>query len=181
MKFHPLTTERLYLRKVIQTDAPFILEGLSNDVLTQFMLIHYYSLEEVQEQMDYYANHYTKNTGYYWLIEELKTSESVGVIGINNISTIHQKAEIGFWCLPKFWNKGIITQAAKAVIQFCFTQLKLNRIEATVESENLASIATIRKLEFKHEGTFEQYEMNNGKWINLMMFALLKSNYSASL
>jgi ribosomal-protein-alanine N-acetyltransferase len=174
MEFRSIITNQLLLRKVEQTDAPFVLEGLSNDVLTKYMLIQYYSLEEVQKQMDYYANHYTNKTGFYWLIETLDTGKNVGVIGVNNISSTHQKAEIGFWILPKYWQQGYTAEAAKAVLQFAFNELQLNRIEATVETENIASIATINKLGFKHEGTFEQYEINNGSFIDLMMFAILK-------
>lgn len=176
MEFRSVITDRLLLRKVEQTDAPFILKGLSNDVLTKYMLIHYYSLDEVQEQMDYYANHYKNNTGYYWLMQCLQTGAEIGVIGINNLSSIHKKAEIGFWSLPEFWGKGYTTEAGKAVLQFCFHQLQLNRIEATVETENPASIAAIQKLGLQHEGTFKEYEMNNDKFIDLMMFAILKSS-----
>lgn len=181
MEFRSIITNQLLLRKVEQTDAPFVLEGLSNDVLTKYMLIKYYSLEEVQKQMDYYANHYTNKTGFYWLIETLDTGKNVGVIGVNNISSTHQKAEIGFWILPKYWQQGYTAEAAKAVLQFAFNELQLNRIEATVETENIASIATINKLGFKHEGTFEQYEINNGSFIDLMMFAILKKNYHKNL
>ncbi len=176
MEFRSIITDRLLLRKVEQTDAPFILKGLSDDELTKYMLIHYYSLEEVQEQMEYYANHYKNNTGYYWLMECLEKGVEIGVIGINNLSSIHKKAEIGFWSLSEFWGKGYTTEAGKAVLQFCFHQLQLNRIEATVETENPASIAAIQKLGLEHEGTFKEYEINNGKLIDLMMFAILKNS-----
>lgn len=176
MEFRSIITDRLLLRKVESTDAPFILKGLSNDALTQYMLIHYYTLDEVQEQMNFYANHYTNKTGYYWLMQCISTGTEIGVIGINNYSAVHQKAEIGFWSLPEFWNKGYTTEAGKAVLQFCFHNLQLNRIEATVETENTASIAAIKKLGLQHEGTFKEYEINNGKPIDLMMFAILKNS-----
>jgi ribosomal-protein-alanine N-acetyltransferase len=176
MEFRSIITNRLLLRKVEQADAPFILKGLSNDVVTEYMLIRYYTIEQLQEQMDYYANHYKNNTGYYWLMECLETGVEIGVIGINNLSVVHKKAEIGFWILPEFWGKGFTTDAGKAIVEFCFHHLRLNRIEATVETENPASIATIKKLGLQHEGTFRQYEMNNGKLIDLMMFAILQSD-----
>lgn len=176
MEFCSIITDRLLLRKVEPTDAPFILKGLSNDMLTKYMLIHYYTLDEVQEQMDFYANHYKNKTGYYWLMQCIKTGAKIGVIGINNCSAVHQKAEIGFWSLPEFWNKGYTTEAGKAVLQFCFQSLQLNRIEATVETGNIASVAAIKKLGLQHEGTFKEYEINNGKPIDLMMFAILKNS-----
>lgn len=176
MEFQPLETERLLLRKVEQSDNHFVLRGLSNDVVTQFMLIGYYTLKEVQEQMDFYADHYRNRTGYYWLMELKETKEAIGIIGYHAVSFVHKKAELGFWMLPEFWKKGFATEAAKATLDFMFDVLQLNRIEATVETGNPASINTIKKLGFAHEGTFHEYEMNNGKFIDLMMFALLKRN-----
>ncbi len=181
MKFHPLTTERLHLRKVIQADAPFVLKGYSNDAITKFMLYRYYTLDEVQTQMNHYASMYQNKTGIAWLIEHLITKEPIGIISIFNLSTIHKKTEIGFWSLPEYWGNGYITEAAKAVIAFCFDALQLNRIEATVETEHMASIAVIKKLQLEHEGTFKEYEINNGSFIDLMMFAILKKNYHKSL
>ncbi len=177
MEFQPLYTNRLHLRKIIQQDAPFILEALSNDELTKYMLIHYYSFEEVQTQMDFYANHYTLGTGCYWLMEKPENQQPVGIIGLNAISTEHSKAELGFWVLPSFWGQGYTTEAAKAVLQFCFLNNQFNRIEATVETENIASISVLRKLGFLQEGVFREYEKNNDKFIDLMMFAMLKKDF----
>lgn len=177
MEFSPLTTKHLLLRKVEQTDAPFVLKALSNDTVTQFMLIRYYTQEEVQVQMDYYAQQYANKTGCYWLMQLHETAESIGVIGFHNVSMLHRKAEIGFWLAPEYWNKGYVTEAGNALLTYCFEQQGFNRIEATVETNNIASIKAIEKLGMQHEGTFRQYEMNNGKFIDLMMYAILKQDY----
>lgn len=174
--FSPLETERLVLRKVLPSDAPFILEFFKDDEATKFMLHHFYTLEEVQVQMDYYKNQYENETGCYWLMQHKETNENIGVIGLHNIQNEHKKGEIGFWVLPKFNGKGFTTEAANAIVNFCFSQLNFNRIEATVETENEASIKVIKKLGFIYEGTFEEYEMNNGKFIDLMMFRKLKKD-----
>lgn len=175
--FVPLETERLCLRKVQQIDAPFILDFFKDDEATKYMLYHFYDLDEVQVQMDYYKNQYENETGCYWLMQHKETGENIGVIGLHNILKEHQKGELGFWVLPKFNSRGYTTEAAKAVVACCFNNFNFNRVEATVETENPASVKVIEKLGFKHEGTFRQYEMNNGKFIDLMMFAILKNEY----
>lgn len=178
MLFSLLHTERILLRKVEPSDAWFILDFFKNDEATKYMLYHFYNLDEVQEQMLYYKNQYENGTGCYWLMQHKQTNESLGVIGLHNFCKEHKKAELGFWILPKYNNKGYTTEAAKAVINFCFTQLQLNRIEATVETENIASIKVLEKLGFTHEGTFREFEMNNGRLIDLMMYSILKKEYS---
>ena len=171
--FLPLETERLLLRKVEQTDASFILEFFKNDDATKYMLYHFYHLDEVQIQMDYYENQYKNETGCYWLLQKKTTNESIGVIGLHNISKEHRKGEIGFWVLPQFTGLGYTTEVGRVIVDYCFTALNFNRVEATVETENFASQKVIEKLGFKYEGTFREFEMNNGKFIDLMMFASL--------
>jgi len=169
-----LETERLVLRKVISADADFVLQGLSDPAVTKYMVIHYKDHEEVQVQMNYYNSHYLHATGYYWMMETKSSQEKVGVIGINHVSHVHHRCELGFWSVPVMWGKGYITEAAKAVVQFAFEELHINRIQATVETDNPASIAVLKKLGFTHEGTLREYEMNKGSYIDLMYFALLR-------
>ena len=112
---------------------------------------------------------------------EKDTNKFVGICGLMFFDPEKEnfedgEVEIGYAMMPEFWGKGYTTEAGKAVLQFCFHQLQLNRIEATVETENPASIAAIQKLGLQHEGTFKEYEMNNDKFIDLMMFAILKSS-----
>jgi len=169
-----LETERLILRKVVSDDADFVLQGLSDPAVTKYLIIHYRDHEEVKVQMDYYAKHYLHETGYYWLMETKASHEKVGVIGVNDVSHVHHRCELGFWSVPVMWGKGYITEAAKAVLQFAFEELHINRIQATVETDNPASIAVLRKLGFTHEGTLREYEMNKDRYIDLMYFGLLK-------
>ncbi len=59
-----------------------------------------------------------------------------GGCGLNNINAQHKKGEIGYWLLPEFWGKGIITEAAPLVCAYGFTHFNLHRIEAVVETDN---------------------------------------------
>lgn len=175
--FQELHTQRLSLLKITNRHSKLILKGLSNPLVTQFMLIHYETEEAVQEQMIYYKKQYKTQNGIYWLIQTTQENNFIGTIGINNWNKTHLKAELGFWILPEHFNKGYITEAAKTVMNFCFNNLGLNRMEATVETENIASMKVLKKLGFLHEGTFREFEMNKGKYIDLMMFSILKKEY----
>ena len=48
----------------------------------------------------------------------------------------NQKAEIGFWLLPKYWGQGIMQEVMPALFQISFTQMNLNRIEGFVDANN---------------------------------------------
>jgi ribosomal-protein-alanine N-acetyltransferase len=49
------------------------------------------------------------------------------------------RAEAGYWLGRPFWSRGLATEALAVVLQFGFTDLKLNKIYATHTAENPAS------------------------------------------
>jgi ribosomal-protein-alanine N-acetyltransferase len=61
--------------------------------------------------------------------------------------------EVGlFWeTAPEHRGRGYATEAARALIDHAFTELNLQRVVATTEHQNLASIAVMRKLGMRIE------------------------------
>lgn len=176
--FQELHTDRLLLRKVSDNDLPFVHQGLSNEDLTRYMLIHYPSLEDAKVQMAYYEEQYRTENGCYWVMELTDAKVPVGIIGITNITTVHRRAELGYWVLPEWQGKGLVVEAAKKIIAFCFNVLQLNRIEADAETGNTRSIRLLEKLKFSKEGVFQEYEINKGQFIDLARYALIKKNWT---
>ncbi len=177
--FQPLETKRLLLRKVENEDLSFILQGLSNEKVTQYMLIHYPTLEAAKEQLQYYEDQYASGNGCYWVIELKSTNAPVGVIGITNIKLEHRRAELGYWLLPEHQQQGYTVEAAQEVLSYCFKSMELNRVEADTETENLKSSRVLEKLGFQKEGVFRNYEINKGRFIDLARYALLQNEFNS--
>jgi len=87
------------------------------------------------------------------------------------MSKAHRKAEIGFWLLTEYWGKGIVSEAIPLILDYAFRELKLHRIEAFIETENLNCKKVIIKLGFQHEGTMKDCEIKNGEFISLDIYA----------
>ena len=96
---------------------------------------------------------------------------------MNSVIKEHKKAEVGFWLLPEYWHKGIMTEAMPLICNYGFNKLGLHRIEGIVETENENCKKAITKLNFKYEGTMIDYEIKNGKFISLDMYAKIKTPY----
>lgn len=172
-----LETNRLILRKVEDNDLVFLHQGLSDERVTKYMLIHYPTLESAQEQLNYYYDQYATHSGCYWVMELRSSQIPIGVIGITNIKREHLRGELGYWLLPEYQQQGYTIEAVKKILLFCFDSLSLNRIEAETETENWRSIALLQKLGFTKEGIFREYEINKGRFIDLVRFALLKKEF----
>jgi len=88
----------------------------------------------------------------------------------------HKKAEVGFWLFPQFWSKGVTTEVLKKVIEYCQREKDIHRLEAFVEEGNVASSVVLEKLGFVYEGTMKECEIKNGKYISLLIYALINVN-----
>ena len=73
--------------------------------------------------------------------------------------------------------KGIVTRSCKAIINFAFTELGLNRIEIKCAVSNDKSKGVAEKLQFKYEGILRQAELLHGKFIDLHLFGMVKEEW----
>jgi ribosomal-protein-alanine N-acetyltransferase len=171
--FPQLTTENLLLRQIIPADQQFIFEGLSHPEVISFYGVQYSSYEATGAQMEWYRKMWTEGSDIPWKIVAKSSGEDAGVISVYNYKQEHNKAEVGFWLLPSCWNKGIASEALKAVIGYWQTAKKINRLEAFVEEDNNASAKLLEKMGFAYEGTMRDCEIKNGRYISLLIYALL--------
>ncbi len=173
--FQTIRTENYLLRQIVDADLENIFLGLSNPEVIKYYGISYSTREETKEQLKFYRELEQNETGIWWAICSLNNDIFYGVIGFNNRNLIHRNAEIGYWLLPQYWGKGIIKNALPVVCNFAFQELKLHRIVAMIESENIASKKTVEQFRFNYEGTMKECEFKDGCWIDLEIFALINN------
>ena len=76
-----------------------------------------------------------------------------------------------------YWNNGYATEAARRIVEFGFNGLELNRIGAKTLKRNTTSGRVLQKLGMKHEGTIRQGKMKWGKFEDLELYGILKSEW----
>lgn len=173
--FPIIKTDRLLLRQFTDTDIGNVFEGLSHPDVIKYYGVSYNSLEATKKQMKFFSDLQKNETGIWWAVCSLHDKVFYGAGGLNSLSKEHKKAEIGFWLIPTFWGKGIMTEAIPLICKYGFDQLGLHRIEGIVETENKNSKNAMSKLGFHHEGTMKECEIKNGKFIGLDIYARLKT------
>ncbi len=104
----------------------------------------------------------------------------IGEMGIYSENVSANRVNFGYNILPEFWGMGYATEIASEYIKLLFASDNINRIEATVLSDNEKSIRVLNKLEFKCEGTLREYVMIKEKYHDLVYYSILKNekNYS---
>jgi ribosomal-protein-serine acetyltransferase len=100
-----------------------------------------------------------------------------GTIGIVPISWLHRKAEIGYWLAREFEGRGLITDACRVVLQHLFVELDLHRVEIHCATGNTRSRAVPHRLGFTHEGTHREAQLLDGRFVDLEVYSLLRSEF----
>lgn len=101
----------------------------------------------------------------------------VGLIGLKDIDLVNNKSEIGYWLTRDATGKGIMTQSCKALLQYVFRELKMNKIWIRCAVENVRSCNIPKQLGFTFEGTERQGEFLHGKYLDLKIYSLLKKEW----
>ena len=176
IKFPIIKTDRLLLRQFVDNDVENVFKGLSHPDIIKHYGASYQTLEATQEQMIFFADLERNETGIWWAVCSLDNKTFYGAGGLNGLSKEHKKAEIGFWLLLDFWGKGIMTEAMPLICNHGFENLGLHRIEGFVEADNINCKRAMAKLDFVYEGTMQDCEIKNGRFISLDIYAKLNNN-----
>lgn len=167
-----LETERLLLRELLPTDDVGMFELDSNPQ------VHIYlgnkpvtSIEQVREAIANIRQQYLENGIGRWAVILKETNEFIGWSGLKlekNVNGYETFYDLGYRFIQKHWGKGYAYETAKAFVDFGFNDMKLEKINAYADFDNLASRRVLEKVgmhfvnAFDDEGTQEAwYEIKN--------------------
>lgn len=99
----------------------------------------------------------------------------VGMIGYLYHDWTNLRTEIGYWLSQDRQGRGIMTRAAKALVDFAFDNLGLNRVEIRAATDNRRSRAIPERLGFVQEGILREAAWLNDRFIDLVIYAQLRN------
>ena len=102
----------------------------------------------------------------------------VGTIGFQWINLESRSGEIGYSIARRLWNRGLATDALKAMLPFAFDTLGLNRVEAKHDTGNPASGRVMEHAGFKLEGIARESLMLKGRLVDMANYALIREDWA---
>ena len=132
---------------------------------------------EAKNVIAYFKEQFQQGKAIRWAICDRMTNELVGTIGFHNWTPQYYRAEIGFEVSPHYWRQGVAFEATSAVIQYGFEEFKFHRISALVAPGNAGSNRLVQKLGFIEEGLLQDYAYSHGRFMDLTMYRLLKTEW----
>jgi ribosomal-protein-alanine N-acetyltransferase len=172
-----LATGRTRLRALALADAPAFHGYAFDPEVARFMPWRAHSSELFAKG---YLGVITRPQFLNWAVTLPPADQAIGMVFLHALSREHRKAEIAFNLGKAHWGRGLATEVARAVLQFGFQRLGLNRIEALCMPENVASRKVLVKLGMTFEGRMRQALHRHDGFHDTDLFALLASEFAGS-
>ena len=165
--FAPLATERLTLRPFRPEDAAE-LHRLINDweVCRTLAAVPYpYARALADEWVVTSVAAIEQARAYHLVVTGREADREIVVGGVGlRLHNGDRTADLGYWVGRRYWGHGVASEAAGRLVRWALANLDLDRIEASVATDNPASMAVLRRIGFRMVGTGTQkFEARGGE------------------
>jgi RimJ/RimL family protein N-acetyltransferase len=179
----PLHTPRLVLRTMTDDDVDDIHAYQSRPDVCRYLPFEPRSRDEVAEKIAKYSTALVlSGDGDFWQLAIERASEPGHVIG-DVYFTIGDAAnatcEIGWTLHPAHTGSGYMTEAAHAVLNIAFNELRLRRATARLDARNQESAALCKRLGMREEALFREDLWFKGGWSDTAIYAILDRESAA--
>jgi ribosomal-protein-serine acetyltransferase len=108
----------------------------------------------------------------------LVNGQIAGVAGYNEINWSNKTAYIGYWLGEEFQGKGIMTKVARALTDYAFMELNLNKVEIRAAVGNKKSRSIPERLGFVNEGCIRQAEWLYDHYVDHIVYGMLVNEWN---
>lgn len=173
-----IETARLRLRPMTMDDAEDMFAYAANPEVTRYTAWETHrTIDDSRTFLTWVLDQYAAGQIAPWGIEHAAEQRLIGTIGFLWWSTEHARAEFGYAIGQPDWGQGYTTEAARAVVDFGFRVMNLNRIEAQCEPPNIGSARVLEKAGLTYEGTLRQAVYAKGRYRDMALYALLHEDW----
>jgi [ribosomal protein S5]-alanine N-acetyltransferase len=173
-----LETERMWLKELTPELMDELFTGHSDAEVMDFLGL------KTDEELATAKSNWQKGLTMYrisfrsFVMAEKPSGRIIGKLGFHTWHLEHQRAEVGYAVHEDTdKNRGFMKEALKAVIRYGFEEMQLNRIEASVGTQNEPSLKLMKHFGFTMEGIMRSHYYRNGKMEDSAWFSLLKTEY----
>jgi RimJ/RimL family protein N-acetyltransferase len=179
----PIETDRLTLRRYLETDYDDLLKLQSNDDVTRFLLYESRTPEQVRESLaGRLADVAMDADGQALTVAVIlrETGQHVGEVTLFVHSAEHRTGEIGFVFHPDFHGRGFAAEASVELLRLGFEELGMHRIIGRLDHRNTGSANLLKRLGMRQEAHFVRNEFLKGEWTDELVFALLADEWTSA-
>ena len=172
--------EQVYLRPAERDDIDLFVQWFSDAETTRYLSLRAPFSKPMEERwFDRTLETQGKST-YHFVICLLADGRPIGTAGFHHVNQEDGHASFGISIGEKGeWSKGYGTDALRAICDFGFGQLRLERIELDVYEPNKRAQRSYEKAGFVTEGTLRHAHFSDGRFHDVLRMSLLRGEWEA--
>jgi diamine N-acetyltransferase len=131
--------------------------------------------------LKWYEDYLTRRaTEVRCVVSMVESGQLVGMVSLTRIDYVHRNAEFNAMVGEReARNEGVGTEATRAMVRHGLFDLNLHRIYVSILRDNVSSIRMCEKAGFREEGTIREGAYKNGRYHDLILMGVLKSEWQA--
>ena len=169
-------TQRLTLRKITQEDMQTIYKFMRNMEVTKYEdWIPHESVEYTRGFISWLTSDYKSEQNYCWGMQLDEV-----IIGFILMAGVNERnGSIAYYVNKDHWSKGYATEAVVAVMNYMFSGVNIDRIEAKHSIKNPASGKVLKKAGMRYRGHVKEFEFYTSKseWHDCDFYAITKEQF----
>lgn len=144
--------------EISHTEALY--EALKSPEVWEYTWRKVESLEDIKEIVSAAISSKKKELHLPFLIKDKITGKVIGSTRIGDIDHINKNVEIGWtWIAPEYWGTKVNTECKFLLLQYCFEEMKVNRVQFSVSGQNFRSQKAVERIGAVKEGTFRKHRV----------------------
>ena len=158
-----IETDRLILRQFRIEDAEDMYKNWASDPeVTKFLTWPpHASVDITKGLLSQWVSRYEDGGYFNWVMELKENGKAIGNISVVSLNEKVESADIGYCMSRAYWGKGLMPEALKAVMDYLFDVVGLNRVAACHDANNPKSGRVMDKAGMKLEGILRSAGINN--------------------
>lgn len=152
-----LSGATVHLRPIVPADADALFAVFrDHEVMRYWSSPPMADREEAVRWIEEIEDSFRRRILFQWAIAAGTGGPLLGTCTLHRWETTHRRAEIGFALGRQHWGQGRMREALTVLIEFCFHDLRLHRLEADTDPRNERSLGLLARLGFRREGLLRE-------------------------
>ena len=165
------------LRPPADADVPRIVEACRDPEVSRFTTVPGdYQPHHTHAWMQRGAAGMATGTDVNCVIASASDGDVLGTISLHEINRGTGRCVAGYLVAPWARRQGVASRALRVLCRFAFDELRLDRVEVTIEPENEASRKVAEAAGFTEEGLLRSYLSIAGARRDMVMYSLLPAD-----
>lgn len=179
MKTINLENEFVQLRPVQLADIDAITVAANDPRIWPHLSVTLLDRTSVENYVKKAITEREQGISYMFAVIDKKTGELVGCTSFLDISLTHKRLEIGStWYTPSVWRTAINTNCKFLLLQYCFEELQLHRVQIKTGHENTRSQQAIERIGAQKEGVLRNHMIKKeGTIRHTVMYSIILEDW----